>query len=134
MIGRLSIASLALGEFGARDSTVRHLRMASILVALATPLVTGAVARADQGGVSFWLPGIYASLAAVPPSPGFSLPSTFYFYTGNANGNREFPVGNLIAAGLDADFAGLLLAPTWVPETTVAGRSTGVHHDGHRRQ
>jgi len=26
-------------------------------------------ARADEGGVSFWLPGQFGSLAAVPPGP-----------------------------------------------------------------
>ena len=29
--------------------------------------------RADEGGVSFWLPGIYGSLAATPQQPGWSL-------------------------------------------------------------
>ena len=30
-------------------------------------------ARADQGGVSFWLPGAFGSLAATPLVPGWSL-------------------------------------------------------------
>src|SRR5262245_7920642 len=34
---------------------------------------------ADEGGVSFWLPGIYGSLAAVPGQPGFSF-ITFNYY------------------------------------------------------
>src|SRR5215510_1665396 len=34
---------------------------------------------ADEGGVSFWLPGIYGSLAAVPGQPGFSF-LTFNYY------------------------------------------------------
>src|SRR5262245_30248433 len=36
--------------------------------------------RADEGGVSFWLPGLYGSLAAVPGQPGFSF-ATFNYYT-----------------------------------------------------
>src|SRR5262245_65689151 len=35
---------------------------------------------ADEGGVSFWLPGLYGSLAAVPGQPGFSF-ATFNYYT-----------------------------------------------------
>ena len=38
-------------------------------------------AKADEGGVSFWLPGLYGSLAAVPQTaPGWSL-ITFSYYT-----------------------------------------------------
>ena len=84
-------------------------------------LLSATAARADQGGVSFWLPGLYASLAAVPPSPGFSVPSTLYFYTGEAGGDENLEIGGLVTAALDADFLGLFLAPTSVPETPVAG-------------
>jgi hypothetical protein len=59
----------------------------------ATAVLSAGDARADQGGVSFWLPGINASLAAVPPSPGFSVPSMFYFYTGEADRDRNFAIG-----------------------------------------
>ena len=30
-------------------------------------------ARADQGGISFWLPGSFGSLAATPVTPGWAL-------------------------------------------------------------
>jgi hypothetical protein len=96
----------------------RHTGVACALV-LAVALLPAA-ARADQGGVSFWLPGIYASLAAVPPAPGFSMPSTFYSYTGDAGGRRNFDIGGLVASNIDADFQAVLLAPQWVPETPVA--------------
>jgi hypothetical protein len=36
-------------------------------------------AVADEGGVSFWLPGTYGSLASVPAVPGWSF-STFNYY------------------------------------------------------
>ena len=38
-----------------------------VAAALAMP------AHADEGGVSFWLPGQFGSFAAVPSEPGFSL-------------------------------------------------------------
>ena len=31
------------------------------------------VAHADEGGVSFWVPGFFGSLAATPQQPGWSL-------------------------------------------------------------
>ena len=33
---------------------------------------------ADEGGSSFWTPGAFASLAATPAQPGFSLTSVYY--------------------------------------------------------
>jgi hypothetical protein len=53
---------------------------------------------ADEGGVSFWLPGLFGSLAAVPQQqPGWSL-ATFNYYTSvSASGNvaraREIETG-----------------------------------------
>jgi hypothetical protein len=34
-------------------------------------------ALADEDGVSFWIPGFFGSLAAVPQQPGWSLTSIF---------------------------------------------------------
>jgi hypothetical protein len=51
-----------------------------------TALAVGCVALpyatsfADQGGVSYWIPGTFGSLAATPPPPGWSLTS-FNYYT-----------------------------------------------------
>jgi hypothetical protein len=35
---------------------------------------------ADEGGVSFWVPGFFGSLAATPQQPGWSL-ATVYYHT-----------------------------------------------------
>lgn len=50
---------------------------------------------ADEGGVSFWLPGIFGSLAAVPQQqPGWAFSTWFYHTTVSAGGDvalaREF--------------------------------------------
>ncbi len=95
--------------------------ISSLLMTRCPPLqFASTAARADEGGVSFWLPGIYSSLAAVPPSPCFSTPSSFYSYSGDAGGDRNFDIGGLVASNVRADFRGILLAPQWVPETPVA--------------
>ncbi len=36
---------------------------------------------ADEGGASFWSPGTFASLAAVPGEPGWSFAATYYHAT-----------------------------------------------------
>jgi hypothetical protein len=52
---------------------------------------------ADEGGVSFWLPGQFGSLAATPQAPGWALGTIFYHTSLSAGGNvaaaREFTIG-----------------------------------------
>ena len=54
-------------------------------------------AKADEGGVSFWLPGLFGSLAAVPQQPGWSLATVYYHTSVSAFGNtaaaREATIG-----------------------------------------
>jgi hypothetical protein len=41
------------------------------LIAVGMSLAAPSLARADEGGVSFWFPGQFGSLAAVPQAPGW---------------------------------------------------------------
>jgi hypothetical protein len=54
-------------------------------------------ARADEGGVSFWLPGIFGSLAATPLQPGWALNAVTYHTSVSAGGDvaraREITIG-----------------------------------------
>ena len=43
-------------------------------------------AAADEGGVSFWLPGQYSSFAATPTEPGWSLPVIYFHSSADASG------------------------------------------------
>ena len=77
----------------------RRLRfVAATAVAAITALVfVPRPSVADEGGVSFWLPGIYGSLAAAPQQPGWSL-ATIYYHTsvsafGNTAAAREATIG-----------------------------------------
>jgi hypothetical protein len=69
---------------------------------------------ADEGGVSFWLPGIFGSLAAVPGQPGWSFSTTGYNTNVNAGASvataREIEIGAInpslrvsLTANLHAD-------------------------------
>jgi hypothetical protein len=76
---------------------------------------------ADEGGVSFWLPGSYGSLSAVPGVPGWSF-STFNYYTSVSAGKSvDFVRGGGIEAGVNsrADFQ--YLYPAYVFATPVFG-------------
>lgn len=91
--------------------------------ALALTIALGAPQSvlADEGGVSFWLPGQYGSFAAIAPDPGFSLPLQSYCYQGDAGGERELKRGGKLSADLNADFCAQFIAPTWTFDTTVLG-------------
>ena len=72
---------------------------ASIALALSAAIVLPAVSFADEDGVSFWLPGIYGSLAAVPQQPGFTFTAINYFDSVSGSGSiaaaREITIGKL---------------------------------------
>lgn len=90
------------------------------------------MARADEGGVSFWLPGLFGSLAAVPATPGWSLGSIYYHTSVSGGGNvaaaREIQIGRFtpninvsLNLNLNAQADLLLLAPTYTFATPVLG-------------
>jgi hypothetical protein len=88
--------------------------------------------HADESGISFWLPGLYGSLAAVPQTPGWSLASVDYHTTVAASGavaaerevqiNRFPPTINVsLNANLNAQADLLLLIPSYTFATPVLG-------------
>src|SRR4051812_43171939 len=83
-----------------RDSRVHRSWSATALAFGLTWLAPG-LAHADESGVSFWLPGTYGSLAAVPGAPGWSSINTFVYNPANANGSRGFPRGGQLDVGVD---------------------------------
>jgi hypothetical protein len=93
--------------------------------------LTGA-AYADEGGYSFWLPGQFGSLAAVPGVPGLSWAEVYYHTSVGASGSvaaaREIQIGRIPASAsvnLNANLTGqgdvLLLNPTYTFATPVLG-------------
>jgi len=90
------------------------------------------LARADEGGVSFWIPGFYGSLAAAPLQPGWSVATIYYHTSVNAGGDvafaRQVSRGNLkanltgsLSANLDADADLGIVALTHVFASRVLG-------------
>ena len=81
---------------------------------------TSLAAHADEGGVSFWVPGQYGSFAAIAPSPGWSLPLVFYDYRGSKGAERVLPNGQ-VSGNLSGSFDGLFVVPTYTLGTTILG-------------
>ena len=98
-------------------------------------------ARADEGGVSFWVPGFFGSLAATPQQPGWALAMIYYHTSVSAGGNvafaRQVNRGNItanfsgnVSANLDADVDLGMAAPTYVfRDPFLGGRQIPGHSD-----
>jgi hypothetical protein len=104
----------------------------SLTALLAFVVATSDPAKADEGGVSFWLPGIYGSLAAVPAQPGWSFGTVYYHTSVSASGAiaaaREVTIGRLnpnvkvnLNANVHANVDLVLLNPSYVFATPVLG-------------
>ena len=91
------------------------------------------IARADEGGASFWLPGFFGSLAAVPQeAPGLSVTSIYYHDSVSAGADvaraREIEIGRFpanltanVSASLNANLDLGFLAGTYTFATPVLG-------------
>jgi hypothetical protein len=107
-------------------------RFRHFIFALGALVSAPTIAAADEGGVSFWLPGLFGSLAAVPQQAGWSL-STVYWHdnvTAGADVARalEIRTGRIpinLNVGLSADLKSqidlALVIPTYVFATPVLG-------------
>jgi len=96
-------------------------RLAATAAAALALIAAPPAARADEGGVSFWVPGQYGSFAAIAPQPGFALPMVGYFYSGSAGASEAIPVGGRLELGLDGRYLGEFFVPSYAPDTTFLG-------------
>ena len=70
-------------------------------------------AVAVESGASAWLPGQFASFAAVPGDPGFALETIYYHRSASASAGRTFSFGGRIAAGIDLTEQYVYLTPSY---------------------
>lgn len=80
-----------------------------------------APAAADEAGVSFWLPGVYGSYAAVPGPPGLAFDATFYHATASATAGATFRRGGRIDVGMKSPSDYVMLTPTYSFEDKLLG-------------
>ena len=112
----------------ARRALMKAFASALVSVVVAVPMP----AMADEGGVSFWLPGFFGSLAAAPQQPGWSLTSVYYHTSVSAGADvaraREFEIGRLpvtatatASASVNARADMAFALPTYTFATPVLG-------------
>ena len=109
---------MTLPMFDVKNRSMRHM---SAVVTLALAGGVSLPASADEGGVAFWFSGQYASLAAVPATPGASLVLSPYYYNGEADDSKSFPKGEAINAGLDASVPLMLAQLGYAFDTKILG-------------
>jgi hypothetical protein len=109
------------------------------IAVLAALIGAPTVAVADEGGVSFWIPGFFGSLAAAPQQPGWSLTNIAYQTSVSAGADvaiaRERTLGNIpanlnLSANLTASLSARadldLLMATYVFKTPILGGQASV--------
>src|SRR2546427_10886545 len=109
----------------------RRLGVAAIVLAPAIMFFSHC-ALADEGGVSFWVPGFFGSLAATPQQPGWSLATIYYHTSVSAGADVAFarqvapgriavPFTGNLNARLNADADLGMAIPSYVFATPVLG-------------
>jgi len=90
------------------------------------------ISLADEGGVSYWLPGLFGSLAAAPQQPGWAAASIYYHTSVSAGGDvflsKEFAIRNVpanlsahVTANVNATGDLGIFAPSYVFATPFLG-------------
>jgi hypothetical protein len=128
---------LTLSPRGIARASATRKSIAGSAFALTALAVTAGPAFADEGGVSFWLPGLFGSLAAVPQEPGFSI-ATFYYHTTVSAGPsvalaRDITIGQIpvnatatVSASLHSTADLGTVVPTYTFATPVLGGQLAV--------
>jgi hypothetical protein len=120
-----------------RRGIPRNARAIGLAILLGGVLTAPTVAVADEGGVSFWLPGLFGSLAAAPQQPGWSVTAMEYYDSLKAGGDvalaREITIGHFttslhadINASLSSHVDLGLLIPSYVFAQPVLGGQASV--------
>src|SRR5450631_1106338 len=121
---------------GGVKSALRSSAVAMILCAgvLST---TSSASLADESGTSFWLPGLFGSLAAVPGTPGWAVASVYYHTSVSAGADvaaaREIQIGRFsptlnvnLNANLNARADLAIIVPSYTFATPVLGGQLAV--------
>ena len=79
-----------------RDRSIRDFQLSAGAIC-AMLILTTQQSRADESGISFWLPGQVSGLPATPVAPGWSMAAVYYHTSVAASGAvaaaREIQIG-----------------------------------------
>ncbi|MCP3397384.1 transporter [Bradyrhizobium sp. CCGB20] len=107
-----------------------HLGKAGFAATLALTSFSAQPALADSGGVGFWLPGIFGSLAAVPVTPGWAYSTIYIHLNEKGGGGQNFVtsggVPGSVTAGLNAHADVLVQGITYTSAMPVLGGQAAV--------
>lgn len=120
-----------------RCRTLRDTRAIAIAALVGAALNAPTGALADENGVSFWLPGLFGSLAAAPLQPGWSVTAMNYYNSLHAGADvalaREVSIGRFtptvradVNAQLNAKVDLGLLIPAYTFEQRFLGAQATV--------
>jgi hypothetical protein len=130
--------------WGCKMGHVRSNQPSALRATAVTALLCGSVlcstisvSLADESGTSFWLPGQFGSLAAVPGTPGWAVASVYYHTSVSAGGDvaaaREIQIGRFsptlkvnLNANLNASADLALVIPSYTFATPVFGGQLAV--------
>jgi hypothetical protein len=95
MTARIALTAAKSG----RPISAHRRRLGVAAIVLAPAIMFSDCALADETGVSFWIPGLFGSLAATPQQPGWSLGNIYYHTSVSAGADvaraREFELGRV---------------------------------------
>src|SRR5271170_2688251 len=92
-----------------------------VAAALTAMVAHPTLATADEGGVSFWLPGLFGSFAAVPGAPGWAVTFIYIHPSVSATGGKTFQLGTNFVAGVEGRGDLVSFGPTYTLATPVLG-------------
>ena len=101
-------------------------RDAALAVVLAVTGLAAQPAFADEGGISFWLPGNFGSLAATPGTPGWSWATVYYHTDVSSGAGQQFPRGGRVDVGISGKGDLAFFGPTYIFATPVLGAQLSV--------
>jgi hypothetical protein len=115
--------------------------LTAVFIAFAAFAGSTNTSHADEGGLGFWFPGLFGSLAAAPLVPGWAIATLDLYNPVSAGGNvaaaRQITIGNLpvnvkvnFNATLKAEPNLVLVDPTYVFATRVFGGQLAVSMAG----
>jgi hypothetical protein len=113
-------------EFTVSNQSRPFVRCGCVIAALLHLPFADNGAVADEAGVSFWLPGQYASFAATPAQPGWSFEATWYHASAAAKRGVSFARGGGIQVGMESPSDYVMWTPTYVFATPVLGGQAAV--------
>ena len=95
----------------------------ALVAALSISIGLSSIAWADEGGVSFWLPGLYGSFAATPTEPGWSWATLYYHSSVDAGADQAFPRGGRgrVSLGVSGRADIVAFGPTYTFATPLLG-------------